>query len=69
MPARDRAARMRSLRKRVRENDVASWSAKFLKTLRDTVAGRADAVPADSIGELEWTIDRRSKRGVSEGNG
>ncbi|MCU1526159.1 MAG: otsA [Microbacteriaceae bacterium] len=33
MPKRDRAARMRSLRKRVLEHDVARWSADFLKVL------------------------------------
>ncbi|MDQ0575815.1 bifunctional alpha,alpha-trehalose-phosphate synthase (UDP-forming)/trehalose-phosphatase [Agromyces albus] len=33
MPQRERARRMRALRKRVRENDVANWSATFLKTL------------------------------------
>ncbi|WP_308799441.1 bifunctional alpha,alpha-trehalose-phosphate synthase (UDP-forming)/trehalose-phosphatase [Agromyces silvae] len=33
MPARERARRMRALRKRVRDNDVANWSATFLKTL------------------------------------
>ncbi|MBM7505133.1 trehalose 6-phosphate synthase/phosphatase [Agromyces aurantiacus] len=33
MPKRERARRMRALRKRVRENDVANWSATFLETL------------------------------------
>ena len=33
MPKRDRAARMRSLRKRVLEHDVARWSNDFLKVL------------------------------------
>ncbi len=33
MPKRDRAARMRSLRKRVLEHDVNRWSADFLKVL------------------------------------
>lgn len=33
MPRRERARRMRALRKRVRDNDVAKWSATFLKTL------------------------------------
>jgi trehalose 6-phosphate synthase len=33
MPKRDRAARMRSLRKRVIEHDVSRWSADFLKVL------------------------------------
>lgn len=33
MPKRERARRMRALRKRVKENDVANWSATFLETL------------------------------------
>ncbi|KRE28567.1 hypothetical protein ASG80_20975 [Agromyces sp. Soil535] len=33
MPKRERARRMRALRRRVRENDVAKWSATFLETL------------------------------------
>ncbi|WP_172802995.1 bifunctional alpha,alpha-trehalose-phosphate synthase (UDP-forming)/trehalose-phosphatase [Agromyces flavus] len=33
MPKRERARRMRALRKRVRDNDVANWSATFLETL------------------------------------
>lgn len=33
MPKRERSRRMRALRRRVRENDVAKWSATFLKTL------------------------------------
>ena len=33
MPKRDRVARMRSLRKRVGEHDVARWSAEFLQVL------------------------------------
>ncbi|WP_369823152.1 bifunctional alpha,alpha-trehalose-phosphate synthase (UDP-forming)/trehalose-phosphatase [Agromyces sp. CF514] len=33
MPRRERARRMRALRRRVRENDVAKWSASFLETL------------------------------------
>jgi trehalose 6-phosphate synthase/phosphatase len=33
MPKRERARRMRALRRRVRENDVANWSATFLETL------------------------------------
>ncbi|WP_395242812.1 bifunctional alpha,alpha-trehalose-phosphate synthase (UDP-forming)/trehalose-phosphatase [Agromyces sp. MMS24-K17] len=36
MPPRERARRMRSLRKRVIENDVANWSATFLETLTGT---------------------------------
>ena len=33
MPKRERIRRMRALRKRVRDNDVARWSARFLETL------------------------------------
>jgi trehalose 6-phosphate synthase/phosphatase len=33
MPKRERARRMRALRKRVHDNDVAKWSARFLETL------------------------------------
>ncbi len=36
MPKRERARRMRALRRRVRENDVANWSATFLETLTGT---------------------------------
>lgn len=36
MPAKERASRMRSLRRRVRENDVTSWSDAFLGTLRQS---------------------------------
>lgn len=36
MPKRERARRMRLLRKRVKENDVANWSATFLETLTGT---------------------------------
>lgn len=69
MPQKDRSARMRSLRKRVLENDVAKWSSNFLKTLRETVDGRADAIDSDVLDELEWTVDRRNGRGVAAGNG
>lgn len=36
MPARERSRRMRSLRRRVNDNDVANWSATFLETLTGT---------------------------------
>jgi trehalose-6-phosphate synthase len=48
----ERRRRMRALRKRVRENDVAHWSREFLSTL----ARRSDG--DDPLGELEWTIER-----------
>jgi len=59
MPKRDRAARMRSLRKRVLENDVAKWSTTFIDTLTATRSDRLPEPDADPLGELEWTIDRR----------
>ena len=40
MPKRDRAARMRSLRRRVLENDVEKWSAEFLRVLTSSHNGR-----------------------------
>ena len=57
MPTRDRQARMRSLRKRVLENDVARWSTTFLTTL---AAARQEQVDyeLDPLGELEWTVER-----------
>ena len=42
MPKRSRRARMRSLRRRVAEHDVAAWSAEFLSAL-ERVAGRSAA--------------------------
>ncbi len=35
MPKRERTRRMRAMRRRVRENDVARWSASFLEALKD----------------------------------
>jgi trehalose-6-phosphate synthase len=34
MPQRERTTRMRALRRRVRDNDVARWAHTFLETLR-----------------------------------
>jgi trehalose 6-phosphate synthase len=60
MPRRERAQRMRSLRRRVLENDVARWSSNFLQTLEQARAGRYDRIaPVTLPEELEWTIDRR----------
>ena len=60
MPRRERAQRMRSLRRRVLENDVARWSSNFLQTLERARAGRYDRIaPVTLPEELEWTIDRR----------
>ncbi|WP_425836370.1 alpha,alpha-trehalose-phosphate synthase (UDP-forming) [Microbacterium sp. PA5] len=41
MPAEERRRRMRALRRRVRDNDVAAWSARFLGDLRAVREGRA----------------------------
>ncbi|MCU1578017.1 MAG: otsA [Rhodoglobus sp.] len=60
MPRRERAQRMRSLRRRVLENDVVRWSGNFLQTLEQARAGRYDRIsPVTLPEELEWTIDRR----------
>jgi trehalose 6-phosphate synthase len=59
MPRKDRRARMRSLRKRVLENDVARWSATFIADLEQARIQRAE-VEADTspIDDLEWTVER-----------
>ena len=60
MPKKERGARMRVLRKRVLENDVARWSSNFLKTLEQARASRYDRIISVQLpDELEWTIDRR----------
>jgi trehalose 6-phosphate synthase len=60
MPARERATRMRSLRRRVLENDVERWSSNFLQTLEQARKGRYDRIsPMELPDELEWTVDRR----------
>ena len=60
MPEKERSSRMRSLRKRVLENDVARWSNNFLKTLEQARASRYDRlVPVQLPDELEWTVDKR----------
>jgi trehalose 6-phosphate synthase len=60
MPEKERASRMRSLRKRVIENDVARWSDNFLKTLEQARASRYDRlIPVRLPVELEWTADKR----------
>ena len=47
MPRPERRKRMRSLRKRVRENDVQHWSETFLRALRAAQLGRRrDGEPA-----------------------
>lgn len=59
MPERERARRMRALRRRVSDNDVARWSATFLKTL--TGAGIiAPGVP-DALDAAVSTIARTER--------
>lgn len=53
MPRPERRKRMRSLRKRVRENDVNHWADSFISALH-----AADASEEDPLGALEWTVDR-----------
>lgn len=60
MPMRERMLRMRALRRRVLENDVARWSSNFLLTLQQARAGRYNRIaPIQLPEELEWTVDRR----------
>lgn len=60
MPKSERRARMRSLRKRVLEHDVARWSTHFLDTLAQTRVKRFDRIaPTELSDDLEWTFDRR----------
>lgn len=60
MPRRERGLRMRALRRRVLENDVARWSSNFLHTLEQARVGRYDRIaPVELPDELEWTVDRR----------
>ena len=60
MPKRERSTRMRTLRRRVLENDVARWSSNFLQTLEQARKGRYDRIaPMTLPEELEWTVDRR----------
>jgi len=69
MPKKERQARMRTLRKRVLENDVAKWSSSFLTTLSEARAAQVSydvdqqgeidqAVDLDPLGDLEWTVER-----------
>lgn len=51
MPPRERARRMRPLRRKVFENDVAAWSDNFLNTLRGGAAVQA-GVPENLVGAL-----------------
>ncbi len=60
----ERRKRMRSMRKRVRENDVGHWSRGFLQSLAEAHAARGDTADEDSdpLGELEWTVERAPGR-------
>lgn len=51
MPKRERVRRMKPLRRKVFENDVAAWSASFLDTLRGGAAVQA-GVPENLVGAL-----------------
>jgi len=53
MPRPERRRRMRALRRRVRENDVAHWSREFLRSLAEHSESGTDP-----LGDLEWTIER-----------
>ncbi|MGV8876812.1 MAG: alpha,alpha-trehalose-phosphate synthase (UDP-forming) [Rhodoglobus sp.] len=58
MPVAERAARMRSLRKRVLDHDVARWSNAFLKNLGATRSDRHRRfAPLEISDDLEWTVD------------
>lgn len=55
----ERRKRMRSLRRRVRENDVGHWSRSFLRTLADTRDGHLPGIDLNPLpDDLEWTVDR-----------
>ena len=61
MPRKERASRMRALRKRVIENDVARWSSSFLATLEQARAARFDRIsPQELTDDLEWTVERKA---------
>lgn len=60
----ERRKRMRSMRKRVRENDVGHWSRGFLLALAEAHGAAAEVADDDSdpLGELEWTVERAPTR-------
>ncbi len=49
---------MRTLHKRVRENDVTHWSEGFLRTLAEARRSAGETGGIDALGELEWTVER-----------
>jgi trehalose 6-phosphate synthase len=59
MPRAERRKRMKSLRKRVRENDVSHWSETFLAALD---AAHSGASLENPLGGLEWTSERPMRR-------
>ncbi len=61
MPRQERRKRMRSLRRRVAENDVNHWSDSFLETLRGTRGLAPGWGGAEPLGSLEWTVERPSR--------
>jgi trehalose 6-phosphate synthase len=62
MPKKERTSRMKSLRKRVLENDVALWSSRFLDTLEQSKSMRHERISPLALAEdLEWTVDNRTK--------
>lgn len=60
MPRPERRKRMKAMRKKVRENDVAHWSAAFLSALADARSSSAAGDDGDPLGDLEWTVERPS---------
>jgi len=58
MPRPERRKRMRALRKRVRDHDVAHWSESFLRALAEARRGSEAFGTSDELGELEWTVER-----------
>ncbi|MCY7412734.1 MAG: trehalose-6-phosphate synthase [Salinibacterium sp.] len=62
MPKSERLTRMRSMRKRVKENDVAAWSKNFIAALESVRTSRHDRIsPVEMAEDLEWTIDRAKR--------
>ncbi len=62
MPKAERSSRMRSLRKRVLDHDVARWSQSFLTTLDHAKDGRFDLMTQTELtDELEWTLNPTAK--------
>ena len=57
MPKKERQTRMRTLRKRVLDNDVSKWSTSFLTTLAEARTAQQE-YDLDPLGDLEWTVER-----------